>query len=387
MSALRSIFSRLTAHSYQSAHVNPDDIHVDGNGFLDFAPNDLEKPTNWTTIRRVYVTITAVLLVVNAVLASSTPSGCLPSLSSHFNVSREAAGLTITLFLLGYCAGPLLFAPLSEFYGRQRVFFVTFTAYILFNFLCAWAPNFAGLLVGRFLSGTFVAASLSNVPGVLADLWDPVSRGVAMAGFSIMVWIGPALGPIISGFFQLKEDWRWTFYNLLWMGGATEGLMFTLPETYAPVILKVKAQRIRRASPPGYEDIKAPIEASEMSIVQSYKVALTRPWIILFDPISFCCAIYMAFVYLLLYMLFSIYPIVFQEKRGWNPGVGELPLLGTVLGAFLGGIVVVIFSRQQAKKSSAGHTIQPEDRLVLSMIGAVVFAASIFWLSWTAEYK
>ena len=64
-----------------------------------------------------------------------------------------------------------------------------------------------------------------------------------------------------------------------------------------------------------------------------FKVALLRPWKILFDLISFLVAIYLSVVYLLLYMLFTIYPIVFQEKRGWNSGVGELPLLGTVIGA------------------------------------------------------
>lgn len=110
------------------------------------------------------------------------------SISEDFGVSEEAAGLTITLFLLGYCAGPLLFAPLSEFYGRRWIFYITFLLYIAFNFLCAFAPNFGSLLVGRFLTGTFVSAPLSNGPGVLADLWDPVERGNAMAAFSCMVW-------------------------------------------------------------------------------------------------------------------------------------------------------------------------------------------------------
>lgn len=149
--------------------------------------------------------------MVNATLASSGPSGCFPvssshpsspnpccprqpdrhpvqSISEHFAVSEEAAGLTITLFLLGYCAGPLLFAPLSEFYGRRWIFYATFLLYLAFNFLCAFAPNFGSLLVGRFLTGTFVSAPLSNAPGLMADLWSPVERGNAMAAFSCMVW-------------------------------------------------------------------------------------------------------------------------------------------------------------------------------------------------------
>ena len=103
-----------------------------------------------------------------------------------------------------------------------------------------------------------------------------------------MVWVGPALGPVSSGFLELtKNDWRWSFYVLLWLGGATIPLMLTLPETYGPIILLHKARRIRNAKIPGYENVKAPIEETDRSLAGLYKVALTRPWIILFDTISF----------------------------------------------------------------------------------------------------
>ncbi len=109
-----------------------------------------------------------------------------------------------------------------------------------------------------------------------------------MAAFACMVWIGPALGPVISGFLGLERDWRWSFYVLLWLGGATLLPMLTIPETYGPVILLHKARRIRRAKIPGYEDASAPIEAGDgRKLAALYKVALTRPWIILFDTISF----------------------------------------------------------------------------------------------------
>lgn len=313
MVGISRILSRPTAKPYRSGKLEHDADHpptLDDDGNLTFDEDDIENPQKWTKARRTYITIVAVLLVVNATFASSGPSGSLPSIVEYFGVSTEAAGLTITLFLLGYCAGPLIFAPLSEFYGRRPIFLITFTGYLAFNFLCAFAPNFGSLLVGRFITGTFVSAPLSNAPGVLADLWMPLERGNAMAGFSLMVWAGPALGPIISGFLQLtkgSEGWKWSVYVLLMLGGFTLLLLPTMPETYAPVILHKKAKRIRKAKIPGYEDVKAPIETGDRSLISIYKVALTRPWIILFDTISFLCAIYLSVVYLLLYMLFAIY--------------------------------------------------------------------------------
>lgn len=313
MAGMSRVFSRPTAKPYRSQHIRysvEQPPTLDKDGHLAFDEGDVENPQNWSMARRAYITICVVVLVVNATFASSSPSGCLESISEWFGVSSEAAALTVTLFLLGYCAGPLVFAPLSEFYGRRIIFYVTFLSYIAFNFLCAFAPNFGSLLVGRFLSGTFVSAPLSNSPGVLADVWNPIERANAMAGFSLMVWAGPALGPVISGFLQLTkgvEGWKWSFYVLLMLSGFSAIFLFTIPETYAPVLLQKKARRIRKAKIPGYEDVKAPLETTNQSLVQVYKIALTRPWIILFDTISFLCAIYLSVVYLLLYMLFSIY--------------------------------------------------------------------------------
>ncbi|KAI1770750.1 MFS general substrate transporter [Hypoxylon cercidicola] len=387
MANLGRILSRATAKPYRTHNLEIEERpYLNENGHVDFKEGDIENPHNWSAARRWYVTVCSVLLVVNATFASSSVSGCFPSISEEFGVSEEAAGLTITLFLLGYCAGPLIFAPLSEFYGRRWIFYSTFLLYIAFNFLCAFAPNFGSLLVGRFMTGTFVSAPLSNGPGVMADLWGPVERGNAMAVFSCMVWVGPALGPIVGGFLQLTEDWRWSFYVLLWLGGGTALFMFTIPETFGPVILVTRARRIRKAKIPGYENVKAPVEEGDRSLIGIYKVALTRPWIILFDPISLLCAVYMSVVYTLLYMLFSIYPIVFQQRRGWNAGVGELPLIGTTIGSFVGAIIVIYDSKYKAKKIAAGVSLKPEDRLTLAIIGGVGFPITMFWFAWTAEY-
>lgn len=388
---LERFLSRPVAKPYRNNRLSADASasrpYLNANGHLDFAPDDIENPKNWSVTRRWLITLLAIILVVNATFASSSPSGCLGGISREFGVSEEVSGLVITLFLLGYCAGPLFFAPLSEFFGRRWVFYLTFTGYLAFNFLCAFTKTFAGLLVGRFLTGALASAPLTNAPGVLADVWGPIERGNAMAVFSMMTFVGPALGPVVSGFVQLKENWRWTFYVLLWLGGVTELLMFAIPETLPSVVLLNKAKRIRRAKVPGFEKVLAPVEAENRSLMAIFGVALTRPWKILVDPISFFVAVYLSVVYALLYMLFTIYPIVFQQRRGWNSGVGELPLLGTAIGAFIGGLMNFVVSSREKKKLLAGHQSRAEDRLPLAMVGGVMFAVTMFWFAWTAEFN
>jgi MFS transporter, DHA1 family, multidrug resistance protein len=275
--------------------------------------------------------------------------------------------------------------------SRRYIFYISFSLYSAFNFLCAFTPNLAGLLVGRFLSSICASSALSNAPGVLGDIWDPVERGNAMILFSVATFMGPALGPIVAGFLQLKESWRWCFYVLLWLAGGTEIFLFTIPETLPSIILLNKARGIREDGKIAEsERIIAPVEATDRRLASIYKVALTRPWRILFDPISFLVAVYYSVVYTMLYMLFSIYPIVFEQRRGWNAGVGELPLIGVVVGACLGGSLLYLLSMRESRQTlSDDHhpTRTPESRLPAAMIGGVLFAITIFWFGWTAEYN
>lgn len=376
---------------FRPHHKHEEPPHLDEDGYVNFDLDDMDNPRNWSSPRRWVITATATLLATNANFASAAPSACIESLSAHFGVSELAAGLVTTMFLLGFCAGPLLLAPLSEFYGRQRIFYKTFLGYIAFNFMCAWAPNFGTLLVGRFITGTLVSAGLSNAPGVIADLWDVNQRGNALALFSSLTWLGTSLGPVVAGFVELKKDWQWSFFVLLWLGGASAVVMFLIPETHAPTILLRKAQAVRKAKIPEYESVRAPIEDDSPSLVGIYKIALLRPWALLFDPISLFCAIYVSIAVGLYYMLFEIYPIVFQEMRGWNVGVGQLPLLGTVVGAILGGVLVVLDTYRLIKKAK-GMSIHfadmaAEKRLPLAMLGGIGLAVTMFWFAWSAQYK
>lgn len=370
---------------------NNEPPYLDEDGYVTFAPDDDGDPRTWSSGYRWLITTIVVLLATNANFASAAPSACVESLSAHFGVSELAGGLVVTLFLLGFCAGPLFLAPLSEFYGRQRIFYKTFLLYLAFTFLCAWAPNFGAMLVGRFLAGTMSSAALSNAPGVIADLWDVDTRGNALGLFSTLTWLGTSLGPVVGGAVELKKDWQWSFFVLLILGGASAALMFMIPETHPPTILLRRAVAVRKARFPGFEGVRARIEDESPGLVGIYKVALLRPWLLLFDPISFLCAVYVSVAIGLYYMLFEIYPIVFQDMRGWNAAIGQLPLLGAVVGAVLGGVIVVLDTnrvKRRAKRIGVSFgNMAPEERLPLAMLGGIGMAVTMYWFAWSAQYK
>ncbi|KAI9152353.1 MFS-type transporter [Paramyrothecium foliicola] len=148
---------------------------------MDFRSGDLENPLKWSLARKWYITIICIFLTLNGLIASTITAGTTDSIMEEFDTSRVTTQLTTTLFLLGFCVGPLLFAPLSEFYGRRWILYITHIFYFAFTYLTTWPPNFGGLLVGRFLAGSFVATSAAIAPSILVDIWDNIERGNAIA--------------------------------------------------------------------------------------------------------------------------------------------------------------------------------------------------------------
>ena len=77
MERLERMLSRPVAKPYRSSEFIRERPYLDHNGHVSFAPDDIENPKNWSTARRWYITVIAVLLVVNATFSSSSPSGSL----------------------------------------------------------------------------------------------------------------------------------------------------------------------------------------------------------------------------------------------------------------------------------------------------------------------
>ena len=183
--------------------------------------------------------------------------------------------------------------------------------------------------------------------------------------------------------------WRWLegvlaiFSGVLWIL-----VCLTVPETYAPVLLRKRALDLSSRTGKVYVST---IEAGKpkRSVVQTFKTALGRPWILLLrEPIVLIMTIYMAIIYGTLYMMFGAFPIVYQEQRGWSQGIGGLTFIGVAIG-FLAGTCYVIpdndrFSKIEDKAIANGaHAAPPEARLPPAITGSILLPLGLFWFAWT----
>lgn len=101
------------------------------------------------------LTLTVVFMTATIAFCSSIHTAAIPAIAKDLSCSSTVATLGVTTFLLGFGTGPLIFAPLSEIYGRNPVYRSTLLLFVLFNIGCALSPNTAALLVFRFLCGFF----------------------------------------------------------------------------------------------------------------------------------------------------------------------------------------------------------------------------------------
>jgi MFS family permease len=144
-----------------------------------------------------------------------------------------------------------------------------------------------GWSIGRQIScGSFAAGPFAIGPGVLVDILDKGECGNAMGILICICWIGPALGTVISGCFELKKDWRWSMYACLWLGSFTMIPMLTVPETHSPTVLAQKAKLARHQG----HDIEAAGRLPDQSCFSSTKLLWHDHGSSFSTPSLFCVA-------------------------------------------------------------------------------------------------
>ncbi|KAG6009200.1 hypothetical protein E4U21_003053 [Claviceps maximensis] len=355
---------------------------------VDFdGPDDPYHPLNWVTHKKVSTTFLYGLVTMTATWASSAYSAGNMQIAQEFGVSTQVAILGTTLFLFGFGFGPLLWAPLSEVYGRRLAVMVPMFVAICFGFGSAAAKDFQTLILTRFFGAFFASAPVTNTGGVLGDLFTPAWRGIAMAGYAMAVVGGPVLGPIVSTVVAQQDDlgWRWTQYLTAILQAVVLLLaVILIDESYPPKLLVDKARRLRHDT--GNWALHARFEEWDVSISELARKFLVRPIQLICTPICFLMALYASFCYGILYMQLGAIPIIFGEIRGWKPIIATLPFLCIFIGATLG-CSLNVYNQTVYNKfyHAAGNRAIPEKRLPPMMLGSVLFSGGQFVVGWTAR--
>ncbi|KAK7703155.1 hypothetical protein SLS57_011038 [Botryosphaeria dothidea] len=300
--------------------------------YLAYAQHDRDNPRNWPNWKRWYITCFASMLNVLTCLCAGGYSSGQDELIEEFGVSAEVGTVGLSMYILGFAVGPLMLAPLSEYFGRNPVYVWSWLLLVIFQIPLALAPNIATVIVCRLLQGFFGSAPLTNTGGTL-----------------------------------------------------------TVPETRHSIILDKKTQRLRKrlraeglAAAENLHDANAD---EKKGLHTLFAITLTRPFKFLFtEPITFAAAIYNGWIYGIVYLLNEAFPLVFGPNgHGFNTGQWGASFAGLCVGslvaAFLHPLQERYYLRQVARNGGKGV---PEARMYLARGGTFLLPISLFWFAWTS---
>ncbi|KAG8423743.1 hypothetical protein J3458_000609 [Metarhizium acridum] len=366
------------------ASKDPYEVGWDGGDNDPLCPRSFSKGRKWL----ITIIVSHVGLCVTC--ASSIYTSTYTKMEHEFHNSRIVSVLGLSTFVLGIAFGPMFLSPLSEFYGRRPIYLVSWTTFVIFLIPQAVAKNIATILVFRFFDGFTGSAFLAVSGGTVGDLFARHELQAPMALFSVSPFIGPSLGPLLGGFINYNADWSWTYYVLLiWSGIIWGAVVFFVPETYHPILLRNKAKKLRQGT--GDDRWLAPTEKVRKSVVRAVGRSLRRPFeLLFFEPMCLNLCLFSALLLGILYLFFGAFPLVFGTNHGFNVWQVGMSFLGIFVGMILGVLTDPVWHRVRTRlvqkletETGVPGASEPEFRLPPAIMGAFLVPAGIFMFGWS----
>ena len=165
-----------------------------------------------TSIAGILAALSAVILgAFMAILDATIVNVALPTFGRVFESSLQSLQWIITGYMLASAAVIPLSGWLSDRFGAKRVYLVALVLFTAGSALCAAATT-APMLTGfRVLQGLGGGMLMPVGMAILYRLAPPDKRGAVMGLFGIPMLLGPALGPVISGWLLEFASWPWIF--------------------------------------------------------------------------------------------------------------------------------------------------------------------------------
>ncbi|KAL9107519.1 MAG: hypothetical protein Q9227_007621 [Pyrenula ochraceoflavens] len=372
-----------------------------------YTTDDPENPQNFSFGKKLQVCAVIILYTFAVYCASSIYTPSEQGVMEKFNVGQSKASLGLSMYVLGYGVGPLLFSPLSEIprVGRLWPYIASFGLFVILAVPTALVDNYAGLLVLRFLTGFMGSPCLATGGASMGDIFSFLKLPYGLAIWTAAAFCGPALGPVLSGFAVMAKGWRWSLWEVLWMSGPVFLLMFlTLPETSASNILLRRAQRLRKLT--GNPMLKSQSEIDQGSKTFNSVVieSLWRPMQITFqDPSIFFINLYSAYLYGkvcplhndpsqlltstgIYYSFFEAFPLVYINIYGFNIGEQGAVFLCILVGCVLGIATYCGYIYYYLEPDIMKHGMRPQEhRLVPGCFFVLLLPVGMFLFGWTAR--
>ncbi|KAJ5740437.1 hypothetical protein N7493_000309 [Penicillium malachiteum] len=354
-------------------------------------PLDADNPKDWRTGRKWAVTDVLSATGFNRIMVSTIIAPALGTIAKEFDMNSAESAMALSIYALATAFGPLAIGPLSEVYGRGPILHASNIWFLVWNIACGFANSKGMLIASRFMAGFGASAIYALANGVLGDVWRPEQRGSSLGVYLLIPLLGAAVGPIIGGFMAERTTWRWMFWSTSIFQAVMIIVSFTaFQETYEPLILRRRAERIRREKNDSrYYTADERINANK-SALRVIGRALSRPVrLLLFHPIVQISSLISAFNYGILYIVLSTFSDLWTNNYHESVEISGLHYIAVALGEIAGSQLCAkmmdrLYHRLKAR-ANGEHT--PELRVPSVFPGTILGSMGLFLYGWATHYR
>ncbi|MGO2052499.1 MDR family MFS transporter [Glutamicibacter sp. 287] len=176
------------------------------------APPRPEKPE--LTTKQLTGIIGALALAAFLMILNETVlTVALPGIMSDMNISAAAGQWLTTGFLLTMSVVIPTTGFLLQRFSTRSLFIFALSSFFIGTLLAIFAPSFAVLLAARIIQAIGTAIVLPLLMTTTLTLIPMHKRGAVMGLNSIVISVGPAVGPTVSG--AIVHAWGWHYIFVL----------------------------------------------------------------------------------------------------------------------------------------------------------------------------
>jgi DHA2 family multidrug resistance protein-like MFS transporter len=163
-------------------------------------------------VARTRISIAAVLCAMALVVLDAGMVGvALPTIGQEFGETPDRSLLIVTAYQLALLVGLIPCAHIADRVGYRRLFLSGIVLFGSSALLCALAPSFPLLVLGRFLQGLGAAAVMALGIALLRNALGAERLGTAIGWNALVVAVCSALGPAAGALLLSVAGWRWLF--------------------------------------------------------------------------------------------------------------------------------------------------------------------------------
>lgn len=176
-------------------------------------------------------------MVILALLSAFPPLStdlylpALPRVMHVMQTSQSLVNLSLSLFLIFFGLGILIWGAVSEKYGRKPILLIGLGLYVSGSIGCALSVSIGQLILARVVQAFGGGAAEAVVTAMVKDMYSGRRRESVLALVMSMVVVAPVVAPVMGAALMKFMSWNAIFWVLASVGSVAFSLSLLLDET------------------------------------------------------------------------------------------------------------------------------------------------------------